>query len=548
MKTYRSRIINKYIYSEGKNLLSRHKILLIIQPNESNKKESLNKLIYSFEELPKILKYLNEKKENIPKFIYNNINNIHEILYNSNEVINLDSFSFQQNLTNYFYLSLILMYNPEIVNFTYSFEFINKNSLIRDREEKKYKKILISKINLDIIKNYEGLDDYDEDETYEELNKIKTDNINSIEENVNIFKEIKLEIKSYNIINQKIDNLYSIIIISLIKSKKIDDYQYAYNIIEELELEHIYLTKTILEKLSEELNSNEEYIKSYKIINKDDLFDERKINFYYILLKYIIKDSIYMYQFTFILYTRKLILVLLKSNELSFGENNININIKEKLDFIMQTLVDSEYYLKIPKHDLMKLEEILKYYKTFLFESKIENINIIEDIIKDNKLNYKIYLKDYDIAKNMNIRLPFIKNFYNRINNNSFKTEKDFNNALDNCNKIEQMLRDKKLKKIRKEDKELFKHHINDINNIELLLKIFNQETIDFYIKEFKNCYEKDKNNKKDIKEISLNINAPIINNKNNTNHIFYQASNDENNSNKGNSEKRKYRCKINKL
>ena len=354
MKTYRSRIIKKYIYSEGKNLLSRHKILLIIQPNESNRKESLNKLIYSFEELPKILKYLNEKKENIPKFIYNNINNIHEILYNSNEVINLDSFSFQQNLTNYFYLSLILMYNPEIVNFTYSFEFINKNSLIRDREEKKYKKILISKINLDIIKNYEGLDDYDEDETYEELNQIKTDNINSIEENVNIFKEIKLEIKSYNIINKKIDNLYSIIIISLIKSKKIDDYQYAYNIIEELELEHIYLTKTILEKLSEELNSNEEYIKSYKIINKDDLFDERKINFYYILLKYIIKDSIYMYQFTFILYTRKLILVLLKSNELSFGENNININIKEKLDFIMQTLVDSEYYLKIPKHDLMK--------------------------------------------------------------------------------------------------------------------------------------------------------------------------------------------------
>ena len=129
MKTYRSRIINKYIYNEGKDLLSRHKILFIIQPNDSNKKESLNKLIYSFDELSNILKYLNEKKENIPKFIYNNINNIHEILYISNEVINLDSFSFQQNLTNYFYLSLILMYNPEIVNFTYSFEFINKNSL-----------------------------------------------------------------------------------------------------------------------------------------------------------------------------------------------------------------------------------------------------------------------------------------------------------------------------------------------------------------------------------------------------------------------------------
>ena len=456
---------NKFKYEN--KLMPKHNIILILQPNESNKKESLNKLIYRFEEISELLHFLNENNENIAKFIYDNMNNIHLILYKSDEVINLNSFLIKQDLSNYFYLNLLIVENQEIINYSYSFDFINffnKNNLIKTSHIKKFRKIINSKIILDLIKNYEGLDDYDEDEeTNEKLSKIKSDNINIIKENIDIFKEIELEIKSDNIIDKKIDDLYSEIIINIIKSKKIDDYKYTNNIIDELELKHIYLTKKMFEKINKELNSNKEYLKSYIIGNKEDLLNERKINFYYILLKDIIKISAYMYQFYFILDTRKLILALLKSNELPFDINNINPNIKDKLDYIIKTLVDSDYYFTIPKHDLIKLKEILKYYKTFLFESK--------------------------------------------------------------------------------------KAEINDVNNTELLLSIFNQEIIDFYIKQFNNNnIEKAKNKKEDIKEKNADENNIIPPNDNMSNNKNQMIFNNENISNKDNSENKNNAYNTNDL
>ena len=527
MKPY----IIKYKYEN--NLLSKQNILLILQPNVSNKKESLNKLIYRFEEISDLLNFLNEKNENIPKFIYDNMNNIHEILYDSDEVINLNSFQIKENLSNYFYLNLLITQNKEIVNYSYSFDFINKLSLIKISDLKKFKGIVINKIILDLIKNFEGLEDYDEDKQKEKIFRIKSDNIKLIKEKIDIFKEIKLDYTLDKIILQKIDDLYSDIIIGLIKSKKIDDYTYAYNIIDELELENIYLTNSMFEKINEELESNKEIIKSYKIEKEEDLLNEIKINFYYILLKYIIKDPIYMYQFPFILDTRKLILTLIKSNKLSFDSNNIKQNIKHKLDFIVKSLTDSEYYIKIPQKDLIQLKEILNYYKTFLFESKREDINLIEDAIKNNNLNYKIYLKDYDIAKKINIRLPLINNCFNT---NNLKTENEFNNAIEVWNNIEKMIREKKIKKIRKDIKILLNKYINDENNMDILLKIFSQDIIDFYINEFKNNIEKDKiENKNKAKKNEEEI--MIIPPKENI-FIINENNKNEDNSNKENSEK----------
>ena len=397
-------------YFEIKNLSLKDKILLNIQLNKPNKKkESIDKLIYNFQELEEVLNFINIKKENIPKFIYDNMDNIHYILYYSEEFINLDTFEIKAELRNYFYLSLLIDQNSEIVNYIYSFDFINRLlNLIKKNKEKKFKKIILSKIILDIIKNFEGLENYDEDTMKEEIDKIKNDSIRIIDENIGIFNDLKIKINSDNIINNKIDYLYSEIINGIIKSKINYDNEYAYKLLKELDIKDIYLTNTIINNLNETLN-NEEYINDLKIEKKEDLINSKKIDFYYIIMKYILKDSIYIYQIPFLLNTRKLILNLIKLDELPLDKSNINI--KEKLEYIIRIIADVDYYFekkKIPKKDLIKLKEVLNYYKECVFESKKEDIVIIENIIKNNKLNYKKYLEDYDSTKNMHERISFL--------------------------------------------------------------------------------------------------------------------------------------------
>ena len=273
----KSDIFNK----EDNNL--KHKIILMLQPNKSNKKGSLNKLIYNFQELQFLLNSLKIQIKNLPKFIYDNMNNIHNILYNSEAFINLNSIEIRQEINNYFYISLLIAQNQEIVNYTYSIDFIKQMINLNQKiKEKKFRKIILCKNLLDIIKNYEALDDYDED-MMEETDKIKEDCIKTIKENIGIFNDLKIKIKPEYIINNKIDNLYNEIINGLIKSKKIDDYEYTYKLIEELELENIYLTNSMFDNIYETLN-NKEYINYYKISNIKDLLNEKKINFFLFFL------------------------------------------------------------------------------------------------------------------------------------------------------------------------------------------------------------------------------------------------------------------------
>ena len=49
-------------------------------------------------------------------------------------------------------------------------------------------------------------------------------------------------------------------------------------------------------KLSNILNSKEAYISENIISNVDDLMMDNKINFYYLLLKYILKNNIILYK------------------------------------------------------------------------------------------------------------------------------------------------------------------------------------------------------------------------------------------------------------
>jgi hypothetical protein len=133
------------------------------------------------------------------------------------------------------------------------------------------------------------------------------------------------------------------IILSLIKS---NDYNNIEKIIEELDLESINITEIIFEGLSKELDNEKNiYWREYMIKQLGDLNNEQIINFYYILLKYILKNSLYVYRIKFLDTNRRSLLNLLKQN---FSE--IEKFFKEeknlyKVEYIINSLANSEYDL-----------------------------------------------------------------------------------------------------------------------------------------------------------------------------------------------------------
>ena len=67
----------------------------------------------------------------------------------------------------------------------------------------------------------------------------------------------------------------------------------------------------------------------------------------------------------------------------------------------------------------------------------------------------------------------------------------------------ERKIKDKKIKKIKKIDKKILFEFFSDENNKDLLLKIFNQESYEYFLKENMN----NKINKKKDNRINLKIN-----------------------------------------
>ena len=366
-------------------------------------------LMYLFKNFEEISKFLFSKADSydIINYLYFAKAKIHDILYNEEELINIEFNDTKKELAYNFYLNLLIKEDDTINNYSYSFEYIKKLNDIRKNLSEKYKSIFYAKCILDLINIYKGLEIFDKENKEEELNKIQEDNSIVIKDNINIFSNnnIKLKINENVFKLKKIDAIFSDIINSLINDKS-ENFDFMFNIINQLELESINITQTIFETIRKILNKeNNNNINKYRIEKKEDLLVERNINFYYILLKYILKNSIYIYQIPFLLDTRKLILKILKTDCLSY--DNISNSNEEKLKFLLKAMADSEYYFE--NKNIIKLKEILNCYKEYYFESKKEDILIIEDIIYKHKKGYEKYLSEYDKEKKMNIRLPITK-------------------------------------------------------------------------------------------------------------------------------------------
>ena len=303
-------------------------------------------LINSLSELKDLLNYI--PKESHLKFLYSNKINIKKILYDEDEILELnkDVINNDNYIHNYFYLYEIIGDNNTI-NYTYDFDLINILNERMKAEEHNLKKFILYIFAYAILYNYENSNkESSSDEEYDTIYKEIEEFMKNQQQ---ILEEFNLNLTLLNYKSYIINNIYAEVIISLIKNKKLENYEYSKNIMEQLDIENIDLTKELFTSLKKEFDDNldKEYIKCYNITNT---FNENHINFYYILFKYVFKISYYIYQIKFFLNAQKSLKDIIKNND------NILSDIKsnERKEFVLIIFLDSDYDFIKNKYETKK--------------------------------------------------------------------------------------------------------------------------------------------------------------------------------------------------
>ena len=366
---------------KSQNIINKYELLKFINKKIGSfidEVDTTYKLINNFEEIETLLNQNSDKF----KFIYFSTN-IKNILYDSEKEIILNSDKIENSLDNIFYLSLLVTENKEIINYKYSFYYIKQLDKSNENNNLLLRKMIFSKIILDLIDYFRGFEEYDKD-IESSIDEIKDKNINIIKNNNNILKVFNLEFEDF--INKSIDEIYSHIIKTLLQEYK--NYKYRHDvIINELNLDKIDITNFIFKEISKIL-SNDKSIIEKRIININDLFDEDKIEFYYILLKYIIKNICYIYQIPFLIDTRTFILKNIKS----IKTDNTN---KKKLEYLIHILTGSKYYsdrIEIIQNDDNNDAPTLSIINDNLEESK--EISEVSQKLEDNSLEKNLQIKE----------------------------------------------------------------------------------------------------------------------------------------------------------
>ena len=423
----------------------------LISLSKVNNKENIDDMLINYDKL----KNLYEDDFQIIKYIYSNEKSINKILYNKEEIIKLNSIIKKDYLSYLFYLVLLIR-DQTIINYIYSFEFIQKmNELHINNDNNLYYKIILSKIILKLIENFKNSDEYEEEnELY--LDKITKENSIIINNKIDIFKELNLNWTEKDfIILLNIDEIYINIIIALISKKNFENLEYILNILNQLKIKNIDLNKTMFDKLNNFFKDNENIKKEYRIIKLEDLFIEKKINFYFVLFKYILKNSIFIFQINFLLQSKKNIIKLVKyninENKSFFIKEKIDNNMIERMKYILDIFFDSKYYNE-------------KYINKF-FENLNENI-INEESQSSNKEETNIINNQDESANKEESNIIDFQEFINKkgsiiINNQDESTNKQegiiFNNQDALTNKDESI--------ITNNQKELTKKEENNIIN-----------------------------------------------------------------------------------
>jgi len=246
-------------------------------------------LLSEYSEIKDIMK---ENNLELMKYFYFNRKQINVITYNEEEVIEINSKIVQNKYSEYFYLALLIEDNPDVVNYKYTLEFIQEiNDQIKKIKNSFLREMMMSKIILVLIKNFRETDEYNENYKNEIEDLLKL-NKKRIESNANIIKDLNLNYEKIE--NKKIEEIYMEIIMDLINNpNKIKN---ADNIMIQLDLENIDITKAMYDGLVSILKSNNNKMEKFNLSEKKNLNSvdsDDIINFYNILFKYILKKPIY---------------------------------------------------------------------------------------------------------------------------------------------------------------------------------------------------------------------------------------------------------------
>ena len=341
-----------------------------------------------------------------------NKNPIHEILYISEQIININ-FETNNNLAKLFYLTSLIDDDENVINYDFNYNFIENIYFNQENSDNIFKKVSLCKIILDLIKNYRGI--YNNEYKLDFIEKKSIENLKSF------FNKLNLQFNLNNIKNQSIDEFYSEIILFYLN--KLENALLISDIFDNLDLENIELTEKMYSKIIKNLNIN------YKIKQLDDLSNKNIINYYYILLKYIFnKNSIYLNNISF--FSDSKVIIIKAIQEVKLNIENYDEEDKPKIEYIINSLADSKYYI----------------------DKFNNNNNIINDLIESNEIHVE---QNYTIFPNISIKS------INNKNNNQLPTE-EYQNLENVLNYLEYNTRTSHLKKRKKSKKK--KKYKNKIN------------------------------------------------------------------------------------
>ena len=308
-------------------------------PKDKIKFENMPKIDYNFfSNLFNDKETISFKEINI-KWLYLHKDHLDKYLYDKDKVIDIKFNDNNINLANLFYIDLLIMYNIDIINFSYTYEDIIEINKMHTIYKDQIPNVLLAKIIIDLMNNYKGICGNNYDDKYE----LEIKNKEKIQNNLKSFHNLNLKWTQEFILEKSIDFIYTEIILSLIKIKMDESTDAKYienveNILLELEIDSIDMDEKIISLLSD--NS----LKKYFITDKDSTVSVTKIYFYYFLLKYIIKDPKYIYNLNFLLKTRQLFVSKIKSKKFNIQSESQDKGMKEKFNFIIKAILNSEYY------------------------------------------------------------------------------------------------------------------------------------------------------------------------------------------------------------
>lgn len=310
---------------------------------KNDEKENNNPIFKLLSNLQEIESILNLNENDSIRFLYFNRIKSHSILYDNEEVINIKLINDNDKLDFYIYLCFLIEENLSVVNYIYSINVIKKINDMQTRiKNEKIQKLIMAKIIIVLINNYEQSDN-EEDTDSTDLNSLKNFNMEIINDNI---KELnQCNVNKNNFLSKKLEEIYSEIIKYLIINNKLDDSEFTNNILKQINLKYIYITKVMFDEIAKLLKSENDYIKDYVIKEYNDLFDLKKINFYYILIRYILKITFYIYEIPFLLETMIKIKTLIKQNISSLGHSiKQNRPYKDKIEFVLKAFIEYKYY------------------------------------------------------------------------------------------------------------------------------------------------------------------------------------------------------------